>query len=208
MVTGGIKLDNTQKKNLPKQKRSENTRQKILSAAYELFSEKGYHATNITEIASRAGVSIGGLYGRYSDKLEIFYDVYDDFFSSKLTPIIEMLKETDPNDFDTFIDKLISTYVSFYKDYGKLIKELHNMMDSDPEISRHFFQKDDVLMRGFMGALSDYSVPIEKIYISYYLLNAIGLEHSNPIHTLVDLDKLTEEIKALMLQFRGKIREY
>ena len=68
-------MDNTQKKNLPKQKRSEITRQKILSAAHELFSEKGYHSTNITEIASRAGVSIGGLYGRYSDKLEIFYDV-------------------------------------------------------------------------------------------------------------------------------------
>lgn len=192
------------KKKLPKQKRSENTRKKILRAAFELFSEKGFHATNITEIASCAEVSIGGLYGRYSDKLEIFYDVYDDFFSSKLTPIIEMLECADSNDFDTFIDELISTYISFYKDNGRAIKELHNMMDSDPKISRHFFQKENVLMRGFMDALSEYSVSIEKIYISYYLLNAIGLEHSNPIHTLVDLDKLTEEIKTLMLQFREK----
>ena len=202
IATGGIKLDNTQKKNLPKQKRSEITRQKIISAAHELFSEKGYHATNITEIASRAGVSIGGLYGRYSDKLEIFYDVYDDLFCSKLTPFIEMLKEAAPNDFDTFIDKLISTYISFYKDYGKSIKELHNMMDNDPEISRHFFYKEDDLMKGFMNALSDYSISIEKIYISCYLLNAVGLEHLNPMSTLVDLDKLTEEIKTLMLQFR------
>jgi len=200
-------MDNIPKKNLPKQKRSENTRQKILSAAFELFSEKGFHATNITEIASRAGVSIGGLYGRYSDKLEIFYDVYDDFFFSKLTPIIEMLESADPNDFETFVDKLISTYISFYKDNGRAINNLHNMMDSDPEISKHFFQKEDLLVKGFMDVLSDYSISIEKIYISYYLLNAIGLEHSNPIHTLADLDKLTQEIKMLMLQFREKNQE-
>jgi len=200
-------MDNIPRKNLPKQKRSENTRQKILSAAFELFSEKGFYSTNITEIASRAGVSIGGLYGRYSDKLEIFYDVYDDFFFSKLTPIIKMLESADPNDFETFVDKLISTYISFYKDNGRAINNLHNMMDSDPEISKHFFQKEDILVKGFMEVLSDYSISIEKIYISYYLLNAIGLEHSNPIHTLADLDKLTQEIKMLMLQFREKNQE-
>ena len=58
---GGKKLD---KKQLLKQ------------AAYNVFSNKGYKATVISEVAKQAGMAVGSFYNYYESKEEIFLDVY------------------------------------------------------------------------------------------------------------------------------------
>ena len=58
---GGKKLD---KKQLLKQ------------AAYNVFSNKGYKATAISEVAKQAGMAVGSFYNYYESKEEIFLDVY------------------------------------------------------------------------------------------------------------------------------------
>ena len=52
--------------------KGENTRQKVLKAAYQLFLEKGYHATSIRDISQRCKLTIGGVYNHFSGKGEIF----------------------------------------------------------------------------------------------------------------------------------------
>ena len=52
--------------------KGENTRQKVLQTAYQLFLEKGYHATSIRDISQRCGLTIGGVYNHFSGKGEIF----------------------------------------------------------------------------------------------------------------------------------------
>jgi AcrR family transcriptional regulator len=52
--------------------KGENTRQKVLMAAYQLFLEKGYHATSIRDISHRCNLTIGGVYSHFSGKDEIF----------------------------------------------------------------------------------------------------------------------------------------
>ncbi|MDE6302929.1 MAG: TetR/AcrR family transcriptional regulator [Clostridia bacterium] len=49
----------------PKQERSIEKKNKIVQAGYELFSEVGYHSTNTAQIAKRAGVSTGIVYGYF-----------------------------------------------------------------------------------------------------------------------------------------------
>jgi len=48
------------------------TKEKILSAAIYLFSEKGFTATNIMEIAKRAEISVGLIYNHYRTKIGIY----------------------------------------------------------------------------------------------------------------------------------------
>jgi AcrR family transcriptional regulator len=48
------------------------TNQKILSAAIFLFSEKGFAATSVKEIAEMAGISVGLLYHYYKTKGDVF----------------------------------------------------------------------------------------------------------------------------------------
>jgi len=52
--------------------KGENTRRKVLQAAYQLFLEKGYHATSIRDISQLCKLTIGGVYTHFSGKEEIF----------------------------------------------------------------------------------------------------------------------------------------
>ena len=50
------------------QARSETTRQKLLDAAIDLFSEVGYAAAGLGEIIERAGMTKGALYHHFDSK--------------------------------------------------------------------------------------------------------------------------------------------
>lgn len=50
----------------------------IFSAALQCFNEKGYSETSISMIASRAGISKGGLYHYFSTKRELFMALFLD----------------------------------------------------------------------------------------------------------------------------------
>ena len=51
-------------------------RQALKTAAYDVFSKKGYKETGISEIAKRAGIAVGSFYNYYDSKETIFLDVY------------------------------------------------------------------------------------------------------------------------------------
>lgn len=48
----------------------------LKTAAYEIFSKKGYKATSISEIAKQAGVAVGSFYNYYESKEAVFLDIY------------------------------------------------------------------------------------------------------------------------------------
>ena len=54
------------------ERRKESRPAELLAAALELFVERGYAATRLDDIASRAGVSKGTLYLYFSNKHELF----------------------------------------------------------------------------------------------------------------------------------------
>ena len=55
----------------PQLERSIEKKNKIIEAAYEIFSEVGYYAANTPEIAKKAGVSTGIIYGYFKNKRDI-----------------------------------------------------------------------------------------------------------------------------------------
>ena len=59
-------------------------KQSLKTAAYEVFSKKGYKATGISEIARQAGVAVGSFYNYYESKEAIFLDIYIDENISRL----------------------------------------------------------------------------------------------------------------------------
>jgi AcrR family transcriptional regulator len=56
--------------------KSERTRRAILEAAYSLFLDQGYHATSMRQIASKAGLALGGIYNHFGSKEEIFTAIF------------------------------------------------------------------------------------------------------------------------------------
>jgi AcrR family transcriptional regulator len=57
------------------QERARRTYEALVGAALEVFTEKGYDATQTPDISAAAGVSVGTFYRYFSDKREIFLEV-------------------------------------------------------------------------------------------------------------------------------------
>jgi AcrR family transcriptional regulator len=64
------------------QQRSQETRNKILETATDLFSKFGYDATGVAEICQAAGVSKGAFYHHFPTKQALFMDLLDSYLNS------------------------------------------------------------------------------------------------------------------------------
>lgn len=72
------------------------TREKILTAAGNLFAKKGLAGTNVQEIADLAGISIGLLYRHYKTKEELF-DALVSEASDGLVEVTKILLSNAPS---------------------------------------------------------------------------------------------------------------
>ncbi len=68
---------------------AENRRAQILAEAVRVFAEKGYHATNIADIAKRLGLGHGTFYRYFRSKLDIFDAVVDGIVSAIAGLVLE-----------------------------------------------------------------------------------------------------------------------
>lgn len=58
--------------------RKQETRDRILEAALEVFAEKGYHETNVDDIVNASNTSKGGFYFHFPSKRKIFLTLIDE----------------------------------------------------------------------------------------------------------------------------------
>jgi AcrR family transcriptional regulator len=63
------------------QLRGEETHNRILSAATELFSKSGYDATGVAEICQAAGVSKGAFYHHFPTKQAVFMELLNSYMN-------------------------------------------------------------------------------------------------------------------------------
>jgi AcrR family transcriptional regulator len=68
---------------VPQVKKAE-VREAILAAAFSAFSQKGYSATTMTEIAREAGTTVANLYVYFDSKLIILYELYQPWLMKQL----------------------------------------------------------------------------------------------------------------------------
>ena len=84
----------------PKQNRSVETRNNIIEAAGQLFSEQGYENTTTHHVAARANVSVGALYRYFSDKEAILRELYQREMSQLRDRILEEFADIDVGELD------------------------------------------------------------------------------------------------------------
>ena len=68
----------------------------ILSAALEVFAERGFQAARLEEVAKRAGVSKGALYLYFETKADLFRAVVTDAISPNLEHVKALASATVP----------------------------------------------------------------------------------------------------------------
>jgi AcrR family transcriptional regulator len=92
------------------QRRKEDRPQEITQAALEAFTEKGYAATRVEEVAKRAGVSKGLMYLYFKTKEELFKAVVKSVVIRRMDQLIGNIETTDLSSED-FIRGPLSSFM-------------------------------------------------------------------------------------------------
>jgi AcrR family transcriptional regulator len=92
------------------QRRKEDRPQEITQAALEAFTEKGYAATRVEEVAKRAGVSKGLMYLYFKTKEELFKAVVKSVVIRRMDQLIDNIETTDLSSED-FIRGPLSSFM-------------------------------------------------------------------------------------------------
>ncbi len=124
---------------VPRQKRSIETRQRIMKSAFQLFAQKGIHGTNSKEIVKQAGVSIGSFYSYFENKktllLEMLEEYLDQVFTSIWGPMTGVSFESIRLE---EVRLLIENSFCAYEIAPEFHRQTHALRYSDPDINRIF----------------------------------------------------------------------
>jgi AcrR family transcriptional regulator len=80
------RVGGTNKRRRPKGDKRERTRAALVEAAAAVIGEKGWDRTSLEEVASRAGMSRGAIYGNFRDREELFLAVVQQRWKPVMPP--------------------------------------------------------------------------------------------------------------------------
>ncbi|MDP3740511.1 MAG: TetR/AcrR family transcriptional regulator [Hyphomonadaceae bacterium] len=128
-------------------RRAEARPAEIVEAAYEVFSEKGFAAAKLDDIAARAGVSKGALYLYFETKQEIFEAVVKQAVAPNIGAI-EQMALGFPGPFEQLIRMMVPRVAELAdkSNMGRVIKMVVGESGNFPEIARVWH--DDVIAVG------------------------------------------------------------
>jgi len=121
-------------------------KQALKTAAYDVFSKKGYKATAISEIAKQAGVAVGSFYNYYDSKEAIFLDVYVDENNRVRQAMINEL-DWEMNDMVGFVSQIFRRSRS-YVSSNKILTEWYNPLISD-ELHKYYSSEEGKVANPF-----------------------------------------------------------
>ncbi len=134
--------------------KTEDTRARILTAALDLFRERGFEATTMREIASRAGVALGAAYYYFDSKDSIVLAFYDQA-QQEMTPQLEQALSST-SDLKTLLDRILRIKLDYFESSRSFLGALAAHTDPEKPLSpfspqtREIREKD---MRFFAQAL-------------------------------------------------------
>lgn len=178
----------------PRQERSIEKKNRIIRAGYELFSEVGYYNTNTAEIAKRAGVSTGIVYGYFRDKKDILTAVLSIYMDKICEPIFGMFDDISASGIREVIPKILDSVIIAHRDNAKIHEALHSMTHTDEEVNAAFIKLEDEITLRLEGALTEAGIgldaPRERIHFAMDVIQSFAHEYVYDHHEYIDYAKM------------------
>ncbi|MBN2239534.1 MAG: TetR/AcrR family transcriptional regulator [Dehalococcoidales bacterium] len=125
------------------EKKERITRQReeqILDAALEVFSEKGFGAATIPDIAGKAGLAVGSIYNYFPNKRELFVAVIKNFILN--APMMNLIDEMPNGNLpETFIKILYNRLSLLEAEDISHIPFLMSEVQRDPELKELWYRE-------------------------------------------------------------------
>ena len=193
----------------PQQERSIETKNKIIEAGYALFSEVGYYGTNTAEIAKRAGVSTGIVYGYFQDKRDILISVLGTYIRDVFQPFLRLFDKLHlPVDFSEIVPKVLDEAIKAHKKNRKIHEALHAVASTDETVNNEFIALEDAITLQFSERLQKLGVnmenSLEKIHFAMDIVQSFSHEYIYDKHEYIDYAVMrkivTETLVALFAE--------
>ncbi len=188
----------------PQQERSNEKKQKIINASYELFAEVGYYNANTQEIAKRAGVSTGIVYSYFKDKRDILLYVLK-IYIDKVTEPFEALWEnvSVPLDIGEIAAAYIDATIKAHKDNSHLHSALHALEGSDKEVNAEFLSLQDKITDTITEKLTrfGYDKPNaeERVHLAMNVIQSFAHEYVYDTHDYLDYAVMKSKVKSMII---------
>jgi AcrR family transcriptional regulator len=194
-----------------KEKASARRREQILKAALEVFSQKGFAAATIPEIARAAEVAAGTIYLYYPSKRDLFVAVIKGFVITP--PLLNLINKMPQGDVSTLFKSIIKERLDLVKNptFARL-PILIGDVQRDPELKAVWLK--DFLhpflgqiapgygMMTMMGKFRRYDPDVAARLIGGLIIGFLMLKviegDTSPL-TKKDEDKVIEDIVTFML---------
>ena len=189
---------------------AKDTKEKILDAALDMFSLKGYDGTNIRELTAALGMVKSSMYKHFESKEEIWNTLidkmilyYDERFGSpeKLPPVPDSLEE---------LAAMTKRMVDFTVHDEKIVKTRKMLMIEQFRDGR----ARDLATKHFLTGLVEMFTPIFKAMMNKGLLrqddpSTLALAYTAPISALIHLcDREPEKTDEAMARIEAFIRHF
>ncbi len=124
------------------ERRKEARPAELVSAALELFVEKGYAGTRLDDVAARAGVSKGTLYLYFENKEELFKAVVRENIVARISQSADEILHYDGSSAE-LLRRLMTTWWEEYGSHtaGGIGKLMMAESGNFPEIARFFLEE-------------------------------------------------------------------
>lgn len=181
----------------PKQERAIEKKNRIIQAGYELFSEKGFFSCTTPEIAARAGVSTGIVYGYFRDKRDILLCVLEIYINRSFMPVMQIMREvTPPADVSEIVRRLMDKTIEIHRSNAALHETLHSLTASDKEVADKFLELENHITESVTAALPRLGVhtshPAEKVHLAMNLMQSFSHEYVFDNHSYIDYTAMYE----------------
>ena len=175
----------------PRQERSIEKKNKIIKASYELFSEVGYYGTNTAEIAKKAGVSTGIIYGYFRDKRDILISVLEIYIEKAFAPLFTMIdKLKAPVELEDFVKQFTELIIKSHVNNAKMHEALHALTSTDEAVNNEFMRIEDDLTVKITEKLSSlgltFTNPTEKVHLALGIVQNFAHESVFDKHDYID----------------------
>lgn len=124
-------------------------RGRLEAAAFELFRERGFDQTTVTDIAARAGLDKRTFYRLFGDKREALFSGGELLEAA----LVKSVAETDAAPFDTVLAAFHRAAEEIFADRLDLARVRQNIIDNSPELQERELHKMRSLAAAITAAL-------------------------------------------------------
>ncbi len=190
---------------VPQQERSIEKKNKIIQAGYQLFSEVGYYGTNTAEIAKRAGVSTGIVYGYFEDKRDILICVLEIYIDKVYEPLSHLVENAPkPVDLHKLALSVIDKTIELHEQNAKLHNTLHSLATTDEAVNAQFINLENKITEQMSKQLVKIGVNAqditEKVHLAMNIVQSYAHETVFDSHSYINYGKMKDIVCKILVE--------